>query len=252
MFKRTAIALLGLLLSAALVIAVEVWLALNRQYLATEPALELGGTFGPRDGTPLRFVVLGDSTAAGLGAGTPEHAYATVIAERLADKGHRVELTALGVSGARVATVLESQVPMALDAEADLIFVGIGANDATHLTPLSDVERDMGSILSRLEETGATIVIAGAPDMRAHAWHEPLRTLAGWRGRQVTERIEEVARRHDVPIVELAEETGRLFSGSPEEFYAADYFHPGPAGYRAWADAIYPVLERALTASRPG
>lgn len=248
MFKKVGLSLLGIVLTAAIVLGVEVWLALNRRYLPTEPALELGGTFGPENGDPLRFVVLGDSTAAGLGAGRPEDAYASVLSRRLAaEHDRRVELTALGISGARVATVLETQVPLALDADPDLIFVGIGANDATHLTSLDGVERDMDEMLTVLQETGATIVVAGAPDMRAHAWLEPLRSLAGWRGRQVTERIEKVARSHGAHIVELAEETGRLFAGEPEDFYAEDYFHPGPAGYRAWADAIYPVLERALT-----
>ncbi len=223
------------------------WLALNRQYLPTEPALELGGTFGPRDGSPLKFVVLGDSTAAGLGAGSAEDAYATVVAERLAEKGRRVELVALGISGARVATVLERQLPLAIDEDPDLVFVGIGANDVTHLTRLDDIERDMERMLDVLTRTGATVVVAGAPDMRAHAWHEPLRSLAGWRGRQVTDRIEGVARRRGLHVVELAEETGRLFTGRPEDFYSPDDFHPGPLGYRAWADAIYPVLEDALS-----
>src|SRR3712207_9035968 len=44
-------------------------LALRRDYLPTEPVLELDATFGPADGDPLSFVVLGDSTAAGGGAG---------------------------------------------------------------------------------------------------------------------------------------------------------------------------------------
>lgn len=241
------------LLAAALTIgilvvllAIEIGLAYTRAYLPTTPSLELGGTFGSPDGRALRFVVLGDSTAAGLGAGSAEHAYATVLSERLGDAGYRVELIAHGVSGARVKTVLEMQVPLALQSDPDLIFVGIGANDSTHLTSLSSVERDMDELLGRLETTGATIVVAGPPDMRAHAWEEPLRSIIGWRGRQVADRIEAVAQRRGHQAVQLAEKAGPYFAANPDEAYGGDNFHPGPGGYRAWADAIYPVLIRAL------
>ena len=227
-------------------LGVEIYLAYSREYLPTAPALELGGTFGPPDGTPLRFTVLGDSTAAGLGAGSAQHAYATVLSERLAARGYRVELTAYGVSGARVGDVATKQVPLALESKPDLIFVGIGANDATHLTPLDSVERHMGVALDALAGAGAVVVVAGPPDMRAAAWLEPLRSIVGWRGRRVEERIEQVARERDIPIVQLAEEAGPYFAANPEDAYAADDFHPGPGGYRAWADAIFPVLIDAL------
>ena len=229
-------------------VLVEVGLAYTREYLPTEPALELGGTFGPPDGNPLRFVVLGDSTAAGLGAGSPEHAYATVLSERLGQQGYRVELIAHGVSGARVRDVAEEQAPMAVEADPDLVFVGIGANDSTHLTSLDDVERYMDEALTLLETTGATIVVAGPPDMRAHAWLEPLRSIVGWRGRQVAARIESVARSHGLLTVPLAAQAGPYFAAHPEDAYGDDNFHPGPGGYKAWADAIYPVLLRALDA----
>lgn len=231
-----------------LLILVEVGLAYTRDYLPTEPALELGGTFGPPGGEPLRFVVLGDSTAAGLGAGSPEHAYATVLSERLGDAGYRIDLLAHGVSGARVKDVAQEQVSLALSADPDLVFIGIGANDSTHFTSLADVERYMHTALTELAPTGATIIVAGPPDMRAHAWLEPLRSIVGWRGRQVAARIEAVARSHGLLTVPLAESAGPYFAAHPEDAYGADDFHPGPGGYRAWADAIYPVLVRALDA----
>lgn len=230
------------------VLGVEIFLAYNREYLPTAPALELGGTFGPPDGKPLRFTVLGDSTAAGLGAGSPEHAYASVLSQRLADRGWRVELTAYGVSGARVNDVLVEQVALAVGSHPDLVFVGIGANDVTHLTPLSTIEREMGEAIDRLVATGAIVVVAGPPDMRADAWLEPLRSLAGWRGRRVADAIERAAAERDVPVVQLAEQAGPYFASHPEDAYAADMFHPGPGGYRAWADAIFPVLVDALEA----
>ena len=247
--KRVALGLVALVVLFAVVLGVEITLALTREYLPTEPVLEIEGTFGPPDGNPLSFVVLGDSTAAGVGVDSADDAYATLLAERLAARGRRVELLGVGVSGSRVADVLEEQIAMAVAADPDLIFVAIGANDVTHWTPLSDVERDMTAVIAALQATGAEVVVAGAPDMRAAAWLEPLRTVAGWRGRRVTAVIEAVAREAGATVVPLAKETAPYFAANPEDAYSSDEFHPGAGGYRAWADAIYPRLELALADS---
>lgn len=163
--KRVVLWVVAVVVAFAVVLGVEIMLALTREYLPTEPVLEIEGTFGPPDGTPLSFVVLGDSTAAGVGVDSADDAYATLLAERLAAKGRRVELLGVGVSGARVADLLEEQIATAVAAEPDLVFVGIGANDVTHVTPLGEVERDMRAVIAALQASGAEVVVAGAPDM---------------------------------------------------------------------------------------
>jgi lysophospholipase L1-like esterase len=249
MLKAVLVGALATVLLVAAILGVEIILAMRRSYLPTSPALELGGLFGDPASKPLSFVVLGDSTAAGLGAGTPNAAYATDLARWLAERGRRVSLKAFGVSGARVHDVLTDQVPQVSAISPDLVFVGIGANDVTHLTSVDSVRRDTRAILERLKSAGATVVLAGPPDMRAKAWYEPLRSLAGWRGRQLADAMAAVARDEGVAVVPLAKETGPFFGANPDTAYAADDFHPGPAGYRAWARAIFPVLERALPES---
>ncbi len=243
--KRIALILLGMVIVGAVVIGAEIFLALRRDYLPTSPVLDVGGDFGS-GARPLRFVVLGDSTAAGVGAGSAAKAYPTLLARRLAADGRRVRLIDLGVSGARVADVLSDQVPKALEARPDLVFVGMGANDVTHATSLDAIREDSDAILSRLETTGATVVVAGPPDMRAPAFLEPLRSIAGWRGRVVAAAIEGVAEERGVTTVELARVTGPLFAKDPDRYHSTDDFHPSADGYALWADAIYPVLEEAL------
>jgi lysophospholipase L1-like esterase len=246
LLKRIFLALFGTFILLALVVGVEIVIALRRDYLPTEPVLAIGGTFGDTEGEPLRFTVLGDSTGAGVGAGDAEHAYPTLLAERLAALGYRVDLTSHAVSGARVADVLNDQVPGAVKDQPDLVFVAIGANDVTHVTRLSEVREDMEAAIGKLQATGAAVVVAGAPDMRAAAFLEPLRSIAGWRGRQVAEAVADAARAAEVPVVPLAEKTAPFFVEDPDAAYSADQFHPGPAGYRRWADAIFPYLEDAL------
>ncbi len=239
--------LIGFIALLPALIGVEVLIALRRDYLPTEPAFELDGTFGEPGGDELTFVVLGDSTAAGVGAGAPADAYPQLLARRLAGDGYRVALRVFGVSGARVEDVRREQLERAIAADPDLVFMAIGANDTTHLTPLDDVRRDTALVLGRLEaETGAEIVVAGAPDMRAPAFLQPLRWLSGWRGRQVAGAVEEAGTDAGVAVVELAKETGPLFESDPDRYHSADDFHPSADGYELWANAIYPVLNEAL------
>lgn len=250
MIRRVAAGLGIVILGAALVLGVEIWLALRRDYLPTDDPLALDGTFGSKRAPVLSFVVLGDSTSAGVGAENASEAYPTLLAQRLAHAtGRRIELTVLGISGARVRDVSRQQAPKAARLDPDVIFVAIGANDVTHLTPLDEVSSEMTRVLDVLDDTDATVVVAGAPDMRVNAWHQPLRWLTYLRGKQVTKAIEEVARARRVPVVELAEETGHFFADDPARHFSRDRFHPSALGYERWADAIFPVLRSAVAES---
>jgi lysophospholipase L1-like esterase len=252
MLRRAVLGFTALAIGGSALIGIEIVIALRREYLPIEPALKLNDTFGDPGDEAITLVVMGDSTAAGLGAGEPAQAYPQVIARRLASDGYRVDLRVFGLSGARVKDALNEQLPKVIEVDPDYVFIAIGANDVTHLTPLGDLHSDMQEILRKLDElTEAETVIAGAPDMRAPAFYEPLRSLAGWRGRQVADTIEEAGRDQGVAVVELAKETGPKFGTDPERFHSADDFHPSADGYRLWADAIYPVLKETVEAEAP-
>ena len=244
--KRAAFSLLvvGLLLIG--MIGAEIVVAVRREYLPTEPPLEVGGVFGD-GGDRSTLVVLGDSTGAGVGAGSAQETYPALLARRLALRTQTsVRLIDLAVSGARVGDVVAEQLPRALEEKASVFLVVIGANDVTHLSSLSDIRAGTTEIVRRLGSKGAPVVVAGAPDMRAPAFAEPLRSIVGWRGRAVTDAIEETASAAGATVVPLADETREYFLSEPDEHYSADLFHPSAAGYRRWADALYPAVEQAI------
>lgn len=247
MFRRLLYGIVAIVVAAGALLGIEIVIALRRDYLPSDPPLELDDTFGNPGGEAIKFVILGDSTAAGLGAGVPANSYPQLLATSLADDGYLVDLEVLGVSGARVSDVREEQLPKAVSADPDLVFIGIGANDTTHLTRLGDIRADMRFVLDELaSRTDARVAVAGAPDMRAPAFLQPLRWLSGWRGRQVADAVEEAGDAAGVAVVELARETGHLFASDPDRYHSADDFHPSADGYELWAGAIYPVLKRAL------
>lgn len=252
MLKRALFSLALVLLSLGAIVGAEIVIAARREYLPTEPALEIGGRWGPATGRPLKLVVLGDSTAAGVGAEKSDRSYPAQLAARLGQDGYRVSLSALGVSGARTGDVLREQVPHAEGLDPDLVFVGIGANDAIHVTPIDSVRSDMEEVLRRLRATGAAVVVAGAPDMHIEGFLEPLRSLSAWRGRMVEDAITSVARSQGVPVVPLRAVAGPRFAANPRLYNSADRLHPSAAGYDVWVDAILPVVRGALSGTAVG
>src|SRR5690606_36721134 len=90
------------------------------------------GDYGPYPGTPLSFVVLGDSAAAGLGVAEADETPGALVAAGLAELAERpVRLTTLAQSGSQ-SSVLAAQVEAALVVMPQLVLILIGGNDVSH------------------------------------------------------------------------------------------------------------------------
>lgn len=181
------------------------------------------------------MVWLGDSTAAGVGAGRPGGALPRQVASRLE---RPVQLTVLARSGATVEDVIANQLPKVASLDPDVVVISVGANDVVHLTSKDSFASRYRRLLDRL---GAVPVIAlGVPDMGAPPrFAQPLRAIAGWRGRSLDEEIrEEVAGRVGASYVDIAGRTGPLMRRYPDRYFALDEYHPNEAGYGLWADAV--------------
>ncbi|MEX2587536.1 MAG: SGNH/GDSL hydrolase family protein [Actinomycetota bacterium] len=222
----------------------QVVYTLKRDFPLTDPQQPVAGEFGDPADDKLKFVVIGDSTTVGVGT-TPENSFPWLLARWLAGNFH-VTLEVVGFSGATTADVARTQVDEALELDPDLIVVEIGANDTTHLTPIFRVRRNMAEALDRLSESDADLVVVGPPHMgTSPIFLEPLRTLTGWRGDMVRRAIEAEAKERDLPFVDLAAGTRRAFETEPEKHYSSDWFHPGAAGYKLWAEVMYPTVLKA-------
>lgn len=228
----------------ALLIGVEVIIALNRDYSLVAPEKRIRGVFGDPSSPSLSFVVLGDSTAVGVGT-TPEHSFSWLLAEWLGQELY-VDLEVLGMSGATTKDVNRLQVPEALRKRPDLVLIEIGGNDVTHLSTIRTVRREMAQALDRLVAGGAHVVVAGPPHMgTSRAFPQPLRALSGWRGKAVRRAIEAQARARGLDYIDLSAGTHEQFNRYPLKYYSEDRFHPGPGGYRLWAEVMYPTVLRA-------
>jgi len=103
----------------------------------------------------LVYVALGDSTAQGIGATRPEKGYVGLIADALEQKhGRPVHVVNLSKSGAKLSDCLRDQLPKLTDIQADIITVGIGANDMSTWDPES-FRTDMDTLMTGLPKKNA-------------------------------------------------------------------------------------------------
>ncbi len=231
------------------VVAAEAIAASMRTYLPAESAPPVDGFAGPSAGAPLRLAILGDSTAAGVGVTQTADTVGARIAAGLGADGRRVTIDGVAVSGAQAGD-LDGQVTRALAGDRpDVAVILIGANDATRLTRLSSIERDLASAVQRLRRAKVQVVVGACPDMGAvRAFARPLRDLAGWRGRRVADAEIRAVRRAGGVAVDLAARTGPVFRADPATL-SKDLFHPSADGYRLWAGALLPAVREAAVRS---
>ena len=195
---------------------------------------------------PLRLLVLGDSTAAGVGVSSQDEGLPGHLGRALhRHTGRGVAWRAVGENGATTHDIVKRFLAEAVTEPADPVFLSIGANDAIHARTTGAFRRDLGRILRTLGAAmpEATILMSSLPVFGLFmTFPEPLRTVLFRHSRN----LERVAR----PIV--TRDTRRMMSRNhpppySDEFFATDEFHPSSAGYRDWADwAIDEAWERGL------
>lgn len=241
--------LLGFAATAAIgleVLVAQAIAASRREYASADSAPAIDGRFGDPDDPPLHLMMLGDSTAAGVGVTRAEESVGGHLARLLAAERRYVQLSGVAVSGSRVGD-LGPQVSRALLAKPDVAVVLIGANDATHGTAQRKLRPALVGAIRRLRSAGVPVVLGACPDLgAARAVARPLRDLLAAYGRIVADVETQAARREGAIVVDLAGTTGPAFRAEPGATLSSDAFHPSDAGYDLWARALLPGLREAI------
>ncbi|MFC4852341.1 SGNH/GDSL hydrolase family protein [Actinophytocola glycyrrhizae] len=187
--------------------------------------------------TTLRFRVLGDSLAAGVGCTRVEQSIGHVLADALRAAGHRVELSVHAVPGARSAD-LPPQVRAAVAAGVDLALIVVGANDLTRFTPPAVGAEKLRDAVTGLVSTGARVLVVTAPDMGVLAHVPPtFRDVVSQTSRLYATAQAAAATTAGATVAHVGPEVFSRFAVD-ERLFSADRFHPSAAGYAVIAQAL--------------
>ncbi|SDG58372.1 Lysophospholipase L1 [Lentzea fradiae] len=192
----------------------------------------------------MRLCLLGDSIAAGVGSTRREDTLGPLLATRLRQAGHPVDLTVHAVPGARSAD-LRAQVRRAVAGSVDVAVVVIGANDLTRFVPAHVGAQQLHDAVADLREAKAAVVVATAPDLSVVAHVPPaLRDVVSAVSRDYAEAQQRAVIKAGGVVAHVERAVTSLFAADPSLF-ATDRFHPSAAGYRAIAEALAPAVEAA-------
>jgi lysophospholipase L1-like esterase len=185
---------------------------------------------GDRDGGSgaRRLLVVGDSTAVGMGVVSLEEALPARLAARL-----QARWTVVGRSGWTAPEVLRDFGDAAA-APADVLVLLVGWNDAMQVRPGAAFERALTTLVA---SAGAERVVVVAPPAfgRYPVLPQPLRSALGAITAGLTRRAGRVAVAHGAVLV----------PGFDGARVARDGFHPDAAGYDAMAATIAWALDPA-------
>lgn len=189
---------------------------------------------------PRRTVVtLGDSSSAGFRLADAEQSASRRVARALHLRdGRATLLRSVARNGASTADVLADQVEAV--AGAEIVLIGVGANDAKDRVPIDEVEAALRALIVRVRELAAPdvrIVLVGCPDLSVAPGLPRLVRLAMRRAvRRVARAQQRIADAEGIVVVPLPRE-----QLTPDVF-ADDGFHPGALGHERVAGRVLTLL----------
>ncbi len=207
-----------------------------------DAALPWAGSLpGPR---PVKLLVLGDSTAAGVGAEAQAAALCGNLARNIRERfGRGTDWRAVGRNGATALDIMTDYLDEAKGAAADLVFLSIGANDALGLRSRRAFRRDVVAIARAMREANphALILVSLMPRFdRFAALPQPLK----WNLALHASSLDDGAR-GGVERMPGVFAIPKPIPYTPE-FWASDRFHPSAEGYRQWIDFAMESVPPAL------
>jgi acyl-CoA thioesterase-1 len=202
------------------------------QQAGDSPALAAGA--GPTaSARHVTIAFLGDSLTAGLGL-APEQAFPSLIEKMFAAEGYDVDVLNAGVSGDTTAGGVR-RVDQLLDANARVLVVALGGNDALRGLTARQTHDNLAAIIDAALARGVTVVLAGmqAPTNLGQDYQTAFR---GVYTRLSTEY------KGSIDYIPFLLEG---VAGHPE-LNQADGIHPTAQGAKMIAEMLYPPLKNIV------
>ncbi|MBF7731197.1 SGNH/GDSL hydrolase family protein [Pseudomonas sp. N040] len=210
----------------------------RRRAIRLEPAAGAqAGMAGQGCGEPLRVLLLGESTVAGVGVTSQQEALAGQFAAQLARRIRRpVAWQALGENGIAATQACERLLPQVADRQFDLVLLVFGVNDTTHFTSRRRWQTALATLAQPFSGPECMVAFTAVPPIQhfsALPWL--LRRLLGWRAALLDRHMAEVA-------AQLGAEHCRVALEFTPGYLAVDGYHPSVRGYQVWAEGLCELL----------
>jgi acyl-CoA thioesterase I len=204
------------------------WGAHNEEVLAKrERAMRDGDALDPL------WVVLGDSTAQGLGAAGPRGGYVGQTLYQLRrTTGTHWQVLNLSVSGALMRDVLADQVPLLDGQRPDLVTCGAAANDILYSAP-GKLFGDLRTLLAAVPEETVMLDLPLLNGFWGIVGHMSVPYIT-----RINRVIREVASERRLRVAEVSRQFVPPWAGK----FSVDHFHPSQDGYRDWSRALVEAL----------
>ena len=186
------------------------------------------------------LLVVGDSSAAGVGASNAAH----TTAGHFAATHWEYSVANLSVSGAKVADAL-SQIRTASSTYA-LVLIQAGGNDIIRFTDLGQLRADYQALLAEAKARSPKVIALSTGNLgRAPLFNFfPLNSIYTARTRAVRAVLMDEASKAGVAYVDLFKEPGTIdaINDQPGRYYAPDGLHLSDAGWALWYQDIRKAL----------
>ena len=193
------------------------------------------GAFAPAAyARPVTIVALGDSLTAGYGLG-PGEAFPEQLEAALRARGHEVTIANAGVSGDTASGGL-ARLEWSVPAEADIVIVELGANDALRGLDPAVTRGALSEIIAKLKQRGQAVLLAGmmAP-----------RNLGADYSREFNAIYPDLAAQFGVPLYPFFLEG----VAGDRRLNQSDGIHPTAAGIARIVETILPEVEKLVSAA---
>ncbi|KIC40863.1 GDSL family lipase [Ruegeria sp. ANG-R] len=199
---------------------------------------------GPREGREgrgprLRLLIAGDSSAAGVGAGTQRQALSGQLVSRLA-KHYTVEWRLEATTGHTTQDAIHRL--QALPAQFDVVVTALGVNDVTRAVHRQRFETQQRQLLNLLTgPMGARkVIVTAVPQMaRFPALPQPLAWVLGQQAARLDRGLQTAAAGFP--------QAKHLALNLPDDpaLAAPDGYHPSPKTYALWAEELARLIRQA-------
>ena len=193
---------------------------------------------------PLKLLTIGESTIAGVGVESHKEGFSGMLAKELSEKtGRSIDWKVYAKSGYTSKDIIEKILPTINEKEADIIVLGMGANDAFTLNTPWKWRNNIIEIIIHLQNKypQAQIYFTSMPPIKkfpafSFSMHFVLGNLVEILGQELARTVQsfENVSYHNKPI-DIEKWCRNLGIEPKPELFFSDGVHPSEMTYQIWA-----------------